>query len=39
MLWLYDIKSNFIWICHPNAKIESVIERLSHSLLPTVRAG
>ena len=38
MLWLYDIKSNFILICGPHAKIESIIERLSPSLLPTVRA-
>ena len=39
MLWLYDIKSNFILMCDPNAKIESIIETLSNSLLPTVRAG
>ena len=39
MLWLYDIKSHFILICGPHAKIESIIERLSPSLLLTVRAG
>ena len=38
MLWLYDIKSNFILICDPHARIESIIERLSPSLLPVVRA-
>ena len=39
MLWLYDIKSHFILICDPNAKIELIIERLSLLLLPTMRAG
>ena len=39
MLWLYNIKSHFILICDPHAKIELIIERLSPSLLPTVRAG
>ena len=39
MLWLYDIKSHFILICDSLTKIESIIERLSPSLLPTVRAG
>ena len=39
MLWLYDIKSHFILIYGPHAKIESIIKRLSPSLLPTVRAG
>ena len=39
MLWLYHIKSHFILICDPNAKIESSIEMLSPSLLPPVRAG
>ena len=39
MFWLYNIKSHFILICDPNAKIESIIERLSPSLLPTMRAG
>ena len=39
MLWLYDIKIHFILICDPHAKPESIIERLSPSHLPTVRAG
>ena len=39
MLWLYEIKSHFILICDPQAKIESIIEAFSPSLLPTVRAG
>ena len=39
MLWLYNIKSHVILMCDPNAKIESIIERLSPPLLPTVRAG
>ena len=39
MLWLFNIKSHFIFRCDPDAKIESIIERLSPPLLPTVRAG
>ena len=39
MLCLYDIKSPFTLICGPHAMLEPIIERLSPSLLPAVRAG
>ena len=39
MLWLYDIKNNFILICDPHALMEPIIKEPSPPLLPTVRAG
>ena len=39
MLWLYDIRNNFISICESLAKMEPIRKEPSSPLLPTVRAG
>ena len=39
MLWLYNIKNNFILICDPHAVMEPIIKEPSPPLLRSVRAG